>query len=180
MKPPRSAAGFTLVEMIVVMAIFGIIAAIAAPSFRDYALRRSIEVQVSDLASALRLARSESIKRGKEVSLCPTANPNAAKPGCARTARDWATGYLVFVGSVNRDDQYLRIQQAYGSGGAIEANGTGAIRFRGNGTLRTGGARQFTFRPALDKKDKSYEQLSRTVCLSSNGVLLPGKCTANQ
>lgn len=175
----RSAAGFTLVEMIVVMAIFGIVAAIAAPSFRDYALRRAISVQISDLASALRLARSEALKRGKQVSLCPTANPNVEKPGCAAEATDWGTGYLVFVGSVQKEDQYLRIQQPYGRGGKIEGNGKGAIRFRGNGVLIVGGAREFIFRPPLPSTDSSYNTLSRTVCLSSNGVLQPGSCPRN-
>ncbi|MDO4905572.1 MAG: GspH/FimT family pseudopilin [Lautropia sp.] len=173
----RPIAGFTLVEMLVVMAIFGIVAAIAAPSFRDYALRRSIAVQVSDLAGALRLARSEALKRGKEVSLCPSQNTHVIKPSCNAEATNWGQGYLVFVGSVDRNDQFLRAQQPYGSGGSITANVKGAIRFNGNGVLRSGGARQFTFTPPLNANDRSYKSLTHTVCLTSNGVLLPGSCS---
>ncbi|MBF1235961.1 MAG: GspH/FimT family pseudopilin, partial [Lautropia mirabilis] len=72
MKSSQASAGFTLQEMLVVMAIMGIVAAMAAPSFRDFAIQRSIAAQITDLTSALRLARSEALKRGREVSLCPT------------------------------------------------------------------------------------------------------------
>ena len=72
MKSSQASAGFTLQEMLVVMAIMGIVAAMAVPSFRDFAIQRSIAAQITDLTSAMRLARSEAIKRGREVSMCPT------------------------------------------------------------------------------------------------------------
>lgn len=181
MKTPKNLAGFTLVEMLVVMAIFGIIAALSMPSFRDFALRRQISAQVSDLTSALRLARSEAIKRGREVSLCPTHNPNDVKPRCV-PASDWARGYLIFIGSLQGNDQYIRVQQPYGAGSAIHARDAagrrsvvGAIRFFPNGVLKDGGARTFVFAPALPESDKSYKSLSRKVCLSATGVLAPCK-----
>lgn len=172
MKPGNPAAGFTLAEMLIVMAILGVIAAISAPSFRDFALRRTISAQVSELGSALRLARSEALKRGREVSLCPTSNPNAVKPGCAG-GNDWGKGYIVFIGSVYNNDQYIRVQQPYGNSGKILGNYNGAIRFRGNGVLKEGGVRRFEFQPALPRNDSSFARLRRTMCLNPSGVLLP-------
>lgn len=167
------AGGFTLVELVVVMAIFGIVAAIAAPSFRDFAIRRNISAQIADFSGALRVARSEALKRGRDVSLCPTNDPLAAKPGCAKSSQNWETGYLVFVGSAAKNDHYLRIRQPSASKVQIRSNGTGAIRFRGNGVLVDGGSRVFTFQPDLDRSDRSFASLTRRMCLSSTGVLSP-------
>ena len=169
MKSSQASAGFTLQEMLVVMAIMGIVAAMAAPSFRDFAIQRSIAAQITDLTSALRLARSEALKRGREVSLCPTRNASAAngKPMCVNST-DWKTGYLVFIGSIYANDQYIRVQQPYSNGGSIQADDVGGIRFRPNGVLKVGGARTFTFKPPLPTSDRS-----KKVCVSSTGVLAP-------
>lgn len=173
MSSPNKPAGFTLVEMLVVMAIFGIIAALSMPSFRDFALRRGISAQVADLTSALRLARSEAIKRGREVSMCATNNPNQARPKCNAGSTDWSTGYLIFIGSLNGNDQYIRVQQPYGAGGRIRPNRAGAVRFRPNGVLKDGSATQFVFEPNLPTSSSSYRNLRRTVCLSVTGVMAP-------
>ena len=174
MKSSQASAGFTLQEMLVVMAIMGIVAAMAAPSFRDFAIQRSIAAQITDLTSALRLARSEALKRGREVSLCPTRNASAAngKPMCVNST-DWKTGYLVFIGSIYANDQYIRVQQLYSNGGSIQADDVGGIRFRPNGVLKVGGARTFTFKPPLPTSDRSYKALEKKVCVSSTGVLAP-------
>lgn len=153
------------------MAIFGIVAAISMPSFRDFTLRRTISGQISDLGSAMRLARSEAIKRGREVSLCPTRNPNEPRPGCDKRGNDWAYGYVIFIGSVAHGSQYIRVQQASAQGSAIKADAVDAIRFRPNGVLKAGGARQFIFSPAIPKTDPSYKGLERILCLSDTGVL---------
>ena len=166
MKSSQASAGFTLQEMLVVMAIMGIVAAMAVPSFRDFAIQRSIAAQITDLTSAL--------KRGREVSLCPTDDPSVAngRPKCTNS-RDWKKGYLVFIGSIYANDQYIRVQQPYSNGGSILADDVGGIRFRPNGVLKVGGARTFTFKPPLATSDRSYKTLEKKVCVSSTGVLAP-------
>lgn len=175
MKSLHASAGFTLQELLVVMAITGIVAAMAAPSFRDFVVQRSITAQITDLTSAMRLARSEAIKRGREVSMCPTSNPNAAKPGCDLRSNDWAKGYIIFIGSTGGKDQYIRIQQPYENGGQILTEAYDAIRFRPNGVLKTGGSRTFRFSPKGADKDAALKKLEKKVCISPTGVLAPCK-----
>lgn len=79
--PTRSGAGFTLVELLVTVAIVGFLLAIAAPSLRQITINQGIRTASFDLFSALEYARSEAIKRNTTVSV---------KPDSA-----WSTGWKV-------------------------------------------------------------------------------------
>lgn len=69
MRPNR---GFSLVELVVTVAVLGIIAGIAFPNMREMILNGRVTTQTNELVAALNFARSEAIKRGSEVSVCAT------------------------------------------------------------------------------------------------------------
>jgi prepilin-type N-terminal cleavage/methylation domain-containing protein len=66
--------GFTLVELMVVVTIVAILAAVAAPSFIDAIARARLEGAVNELGSDLQYARSESLQRGAEVEVSAVGN----------------------------------------------------------------------------------------------------------
>ena len=104
----------TLVELAVTVAIAAILAAIAVPNMRDFLTGRAVDTQAEELVTSLRLARSEALKRGMEVSVCASANTESASPSCSGDA-GWAKGWLVFYdydvnGSMNGNDKPLRVQ----------------------------------------------------------------------
>jgi len=88
--------GFNLTELMVAVAIAGVLAAIAVPSFRtlDYTSKRS--TVVNDLVAALQYARGEAIKRGRQVVVCPGTT------SCGGDT-DWASGWIAFQ-NTDRDD----------------------------------------------------------------------------
>lgn len=177
MRSPRSPLGFTLVELLVVMAVLGVVAAVAAPSFRDFVIRRNISAQVSELGASLRLARSEAVKQGREVSLCPVADMGVTELKCNMSVKDWGKGYMVIVGAVGTTQHpYLRIQQPQASGGKVEVDRAGSVVFLPNGLRRPDSPVQFIFRPPLPDNDGSYASLSRKVCLGVNGLLSDRGC----
>jgi type IV fimbrial biogenesis protein FimT len=88
--------GFTLVELLVVLAVGSILLAIAVPGYAFLMNTSRLAAITNDLVTALHLARSEAIKRGIRVTVCKSANPMAAAPACSATA-GWEQGWLVFV-----------------------------------------------------------------------------------
>ncbi len=89
--PPKTGwflAGFTLIELMVVVAIVAILAALAAPSFADLLRRNRLSAAVSALQVSLSLARSEAVKRGADARVTVAANTLAGA---------WTNGWTVFV-----------------------------------------------------------------------------------
>jgi type IV fimbrial biogenesis protein FimT len=88
--------GFTLVELMITVAIVGIVASIGVPSFQEMLNQNRASSLANELATSLNLARSEAIKRGAQVSVCKSGNVTASSPTCS-TAASWKDGWLIFV-----------------------------------------------------------------------------------
>jgi len=105
-KPVR---GITLIESLVVLAIVGILARVALPSFQSTIDANRRKVYANQLVEDLALARSEAIKRGARVVVCPSSTFAACS-----TTNDWSTGWLVFEDSNNTvtPSAILRVHEA--------------------------------------------------------------------
>lgn len=107
--------GFTLVELLIVLAVGSILLAIAVPGYAFLVNTSRVAAVTNDLVSTLQLARSEAIKRGMRVTVCKTSNPANAMPACDYAA-GWHQGWLVFVdggtrGILDAQDELIRIEQ---------------------------------------------------------------------
>lgn len=87
--------GFTLVEVLVVLAIAAILVTIAVPGYAFLVNAGRLTSATNDLLTALHLARSEAIKRGVRITVCKTGNPAAPAPACDPAA-EWEQGWVVF------------------------------------------------------------------------------------
>ena len=85
MKTSRR-AGFTIIELMTVVTILGIFAALAAPSMADLLASTAVKGAASDFYSALIAARSEAIKRRANATVAPIG-------------ATWETGWTVKVGA---------------------------------------------------------------------------------
>lgn len=108
--------GFTLVELLVALAVGAILLTIAIPGYAFLVNGSRLAAATNDLVTALHLARSEAIKRGVRVSVCKSSNGTAVTPACD-TSANWQQGWLVFVdggikGVIDSGDTLLRVQDS--------------------------------------------------------------------
>lgn len=121
---PASKCGFTLIELMVTLAVLGILLTVAVPNFQMFVMNNRMVTQANDLITSFNMARSEAVKRAANVTVCASSNGT----GCTGT---WAQGWVV------RDaaGTPIRVQQALG-GASTLSGGThvaSTITFTSNG-----------------------------------------------
>ena len=129
--------GFTILELMMTIAVIAVIAGFAAPSFLASIRANRIVTDNNELISALIFTRSEAIKRGQRVTMCPSANQTS----CAGSG-GWEQGWIVFVdpagvGTVDAGEPVLRVWDAL-EGTTIRAAGSFSnwVSFVGSGETR--------------------------------------------
>ena len=117
----RPAWGFTLVELMVVIAMVAILSAIAAPNFTSFIGTMNSKAASMDLIGDLAFARSESLKRNASASIVPLGST-------------WNSGWEVRLGTV-----VLRNRSELKSGLTINAPSAGIV-FLSNGRVSVANA----------------------------------------
>ena len=125
----KTNAGFTLIELMTVVAVLAITLSIAVPSMQRTVSNTRLRAEASRLFSSLSLARSEAIGRNALVSVCPST---FGTDGIAECSNNYADGWIVFS---NRDkdrvvdegsDQIIRVFSGLPSGYSL-TNKAGTI-----------------------------------------------------
>lgn len=157
--------GFTLIEMLITVAIVGILAALAGPSFSTMIKNNRLATSINDVLADLTLARSEASKRGVRVTVCVSSNGTSCTTGS-----NWTSGRIVFVdskgsaGSVDTGDEILRVSPAFTNSVTLNsASFTNAnyVQFRPNGMANSSGTLKI-----CDNRAGSY---GRTISISNTG-----------
>ncbi len=87
----KNLSGFSLIELMVVIAILAILMALAVPSFQGMIASSNLTGTTNDLIETLARARSDAIRRGNRVTVCMSADGAA----CTTTG-DWTQGWIIF------------------------------------------------------------------------------------
>jgi type IV fimbrial biogenesis protein FimT len=84
--------GFTLVELMMALAIVAVLATVALPAFGNLLGRTRQQVAMADLQASLNQARSSAVSRGMHVIACPSID----QLNCLHTTQ-WHHGWLLFA-----------------------------------------------------------------------------------
>lgn len=138
-------SGFTLIELIVTMAIAAAVLTLGVPGLRELIRNNSRTAHVNDFVSTLNLARSEAIKRGVWVALCKSSDGSSCNTStCASDGTNcWEKGWIAFVdsnanGTLDSGEQILRVHESLKEGFTLrtDTNFSNWIAFLPDGLSR--------------------------------------------
>ena len=141
--------GFTLIEILMVVAIIGIMLLAGMPSFISFIAKTRVSGAANAFLGDISYARSEAATRQQQVAICVSSD----QASCS-TTQTWDTGRLIFVdanadGALNAGETVLRVSQAMSSTN-VTVSGFGSstlLSFRPFGGLTPATAGSITLCP---------------------------------
>ena len=180
-------AGVTLFELVVVMLIIAILAAIGVPTYQYVTSTSRMSSELNGLLGDLQYARAEAVREGQTVTVCvadSTVNPYSCASSGTTT---WQNGWLVFTDVAanqtydsSSGDTVLRIQKPFTQGDTLESsNQVSALTFNRDGFAYLGAA-QVTLTLKNSSGTAAYTRclyLSQSGMMSTTTHLLDPNCT---
>ena len=122
--------GMTLVELVFVMLVVAVLAAVSTPAFTNLVVSQRLRAAGTDLVSSLQVARSEAIKRNDSVTVKPSADT-------------WTSGWVVKTALGDSIDRKSPLGRR-----VTVASAPDSIVYGPNGRLNVAGVARFQFSDA--------------------------------
>jgi type IV fimbrial biogenesis protein FimT len=105
----RRNQGFTLIELVVGLAIMFILLALAVPSFRELSARNQMSAATNSILMGMQLARSEAVRHATRMTLCPSTDGTSCTD-----ETPWSAGWILFhdpndSGSRDEDERLIQV-----------------------------------------------------------------------
>lgn len=134
--------GLTLIELLITVVIFGIMASLAVPNFSSFVRNSQRSAAYNSMAGTINLARLEAIKRSRVVVLCASSDLSTCQAGAGA---NWNDGWIVFEdangdGVLDGGELVLRREPAGPNGLSITSSLGAMISLAPRGRLRSQGS----------------------------------------
>ncbi len=146
--------GFTMLELMVVVAVIAILAGLAAPSFNKLILDQRIKTMAADLNASLARTRSEAVKRNTNVTLWPS------------TAGAWQNGWTI----ADPNNAGINIEAHSGYTG-LAVTGPASVTYQSSGRIQGAAAPAFNIGAPAGSTFRCV-----TVDLSGHPYVKPAAC----
>ncbi|WP_428242489.1 GspH/FimT family pseudopilin [Gynuella sp.] len=114
----KNTRGFTIIELMITIAVVAILATVAAPNMSDFLQRNQMNSYVFDVVGAIAATRSEAVTRGERVSFQ------------SKTNNDWSDGWQIVL---NSDASVIREGDGFPRGSYVmnltDSSGTAIYAF---------------------------------------------------
>ena len=191
----RLQKGFTLIELMVVLTISAIIAAIAIPRMQGIVAEQRVQNRTDQLWALLQFSRAEALRTNKPVLVCPTTlrKDSSQTNGCSNWGGSWK-GLLAFSDNnlngtytANNDTLLRSVFFNPPNGGDIQVrreictnnqcsstnlSGNNQLGFLPDGRFGWGNGGTWTFGTASVRfriQDRNKNNISRTIVISPGG-----------
>ena len=123
--------GFTLVELMVTLAIVAILVTVGVPNFRDFIMNNRLISRANEFVAAVNLTRSLAIKQQRNAYITSNAGTN------------WANGWTVWVDNdtdnIRDANEVVRVTQAFPGTGTFTSTGATQFRYSPSGLVNGAG-----------------------------------------
>lgn len=119
--------GFTLIELIITLAIAAILLTVGVPSFQDTIKNSRISSQANEFITDLNYARNVAVTQKNAITICQSSNGTSCGVGTT-----WQQGWIV-INNFNGANTVLRMHGPLSTGMTLSAGSTTQVAYSSTG-----------------------------------------------
>ena len=163
-KYKNTESGFTLVELLVTLAVAMILLTFGVPGTRDFVMNARLSSYANEFVTGIQLTRGTAIKQQRNAQICVSTTWNSNPPTCTG-GTDWSNGWVVWVDQ-NRDGvlasaEVLRVMEPMNGNSLFTSTGNTAFTYDSTGMVNAG--------DTLTLCDNRDDELGRTITITPAG-----------